>query len=138
MIDYRDEDFVACVNEETDGRGVDVIQDIIGGDYVMRNIDALAVEGRLINLNYVAGFEVKVDFRPVMRKRLALMAATLRARSPEEKGAIAAQLRAYAWPWIEAGEVKPAVHRVFPLTQVAAAHTMLEAGGHIGKIVLTL
>ena len=138
VIDYHDEDFVACAMEETGGRGVDVIQDIIGGDYVVRNIEALAVEGRLINLNYVAGIEVKVNFLPVMRKRLTLMAATLRARSPEEKGVIAAELRRHAWPWLEAGQVKPALHRTFPLAEAAAAHAMLEAGGHIGKIVLTL
>lgn len=79
-----------------------------------------------------------MNFLPVMRKRLTLMAATLRARSPEEKGLIAAELRRNAWPWIEAGEVKPALHCSFPLAEAGAAHAMLEAGGHIGKIVLTL
>lgn len=138
VIDYHDEDFAAVIREETGGRGVDVIQDIIGGDYVTRNIDSLALEGRLVNLNFVAGFEVKVNFLPVMRKRLSLMAATLRARTPEEKGRIASDLRQYAWPWIEAGQVKPAIHKTFPLAEAAAAHTELEAGGHIGKIVLTL
>ena len=138
VIDYHDEDFVAVVKEETGGKGVDVIQDIIGGDYVNRNIDALAMEGRLINLNFVAGFDVKVNFMPVMRKRLTLMAATLRARTPEEKGLIAADLRQHVWPWIEAGQVKPALHQTFPLAEAAEAHAMLEAGGHIGKIVLTL
>jgi NADPH2:quinone reductase len=138
FIDYREEDFVEVVKQQTDGRGVDVIQDIIGGDYVARNIESLAVEGRLVNLNFVAGIEVKVDFRPVMRKRLTLMAQTLRARTAEEKGRIAAQLLQHVWPWIEAGKVTPEIFRTYPLAEAASAHAALEAGGHIGKIVLTL
>jgi len=138
VIDYNSEDFVEVVKDATDGRGVDVVLDIIGGDYVNRNLEALALEGRLFNLNFVKGIEVKVNFRPVMLKRLSLMASTLRARTPAQKGLIAGELRDRVWPWFEAGKIRPRVARRLPLASAGEAQAILEAGGHSGKVVLEI
>lgn len=136
VIDYNGEQFEKVIETETDGRGVDVILDIIGGDYVNRNLSALAVEGRLFNLNFVKGIEVKVNFRPVMMKRLSLMASTLRARTPAQKGLIALQLRERVWPWLEEKRVVPRVAQRLPLARAGDGQALLEAGGHNGKVVL--
>lgn len=135
-IDYRAEDFAAVVREKTDGRGVDVILDMVGGDYVARNIDALAVDGRQVSIAFLRGSKVDIDLQKVMIKRLTLTGSTLRPRSVAEKGAIAAALKAEAWPLIAAGRVRPVIHSTFPLAQAAEAHALMETNAHIGKIIL--
>jgi len=137
-IDYGAEDFVAVVKQATGGRGVDLILDMVGGDYLPRNISALAVEGRHVSIAFLRGPTVELNLQPVMLKRLTLTGSTLRARSVEQKGAIARALREKVWPLLESGAVKPRLHARFPLDQAAAAHALMEEGSHIGKIVLTL
>jgi len=136
-INYRSEDFVEVIKKATEG-GVDVILDMVGGDYIQRDIKALAPDGRLVFIAFLGGSKAEIDFLPVMLKRLSITGSTLRARSVAFKGAIAANLRAKVWPLIEAGKVKPIVHKTFPLTQAAAAHELMESSAHIGKIVLTV
>ncbi len=135
-INYRTEDFVEIVKEETEGRGVDVILDMVGGDYVARNIKAAAVDGRIVNIAFLKGPKVEVNLLPVMLKRLTLTGSTLRARSVGFKGAIARRLKEKVWPLIEAGRVRPVIHATFPLTQAAEAHRLMETSAHIGKIML--
>jgi putative PIG3 family NAD(P)H quinone oxidoreductase len=135
-IDYRREDFVTVVRERTGGKGVDVVLDMVGGDYTPRNLDILAVEGRLVQIAFLRSSRVAFDLSIVMRRRLTVTGSTLRARSPAEKGAIAQALGAQIWPLAAAGRIKPLIYRVFPLTQAAEAHRELEAGNHVGKIVL--
>ena len=137
-IDYRTEDFVAVVKETTQGRGVDVILDIVGGDYVPRNLASLAVEGRLVMIGFMGGDAATIDFRRVLGRRLTITGSTLRPRSVAEKGAIAQALRREVWPWLEAGTVSPVIYRTLPLEQAAEAHRMMEASEHVGKIVLTV
>ena len=135
-INYRDTDFVAAVREATGGRGVDVVLDMVGGDYLPRNIDVLAVEGRLVQIGLQAGSTAQLNMVPLLSKRLTITASTLRARSVEEKGALAATVRAHVWPLLESGAVKPIIHTTFPLRAAADAHRLLESSQHIGKIVL--
>ena len=135
-LNYRTTDWVAALNEATGGRGVDVILDMVGGDYLPRNLDLLAVEGRLVQIAFVRSPKAEVDFSVLMRKRAWITGSTLRSRTPAEKGDIARALRAEVWPLIEAGTVRPVIHRVFPLAQAAEAHRLLESSRHIGKIVL--
>ncbi len=135
-INYREEDFVAVVKDLTDGRGADVILDMVGGDYIQRNINLLAPEGRLVYIAFLKGTRAEVDFLPVMLRRLTITGATLRPRPVEEKSAIARALRRSIWPQIEAGKIKPVVHATFPLHQASEAHRLMESGTHIGKIVL--
>jgi NADPH2:quinone reductase len=137
-IDYRKDDFVTVVKEKTDGRGVDLILDIVGGDYVERNLRCLALEGRLVQIAFQKGSKVEIDLLPMMMKRLHYTGATLRARTPEQKGVIRDALRARAWPLLESGTVKPIIHKTFPLAQAADAHRLMESSAHIGKIVLTM
>ena len=134
-IDYRREDFAAVVAELTDGRGVDVILDMAGGAAIARNIRALAVEGRLCFIAFLAGSRAEIDFLPVMLKRATITGSTLRARPVAEKGAIAAELRREVLPLLESGRVKPAIHASFPLAEAGRAQQALD-GHHIGKIVL--
>jgi putative PIG3 family NAD(P)H quinone oxidoreductase len=136
-INYRDRDFVAEVKGSTGGRGVDVILDIVGGDYVARNLDALALDGRLVQIGLIGGSAARLSLVPVLRQRLTITGSTLRPRSVQEKGAIARALEARVWPLLEAGTVKPVIHARFPLERAAEAHRALERGDHIGKIVLT-
>ncbi|MGB0748463.1 MAG: NAD(P)H-quinone oxidoreductase [Magnetospiraceae bacterium] len=136
-INYRKEDYVAVVKECTDGKGVNVILDMVGGDYVQRNIKALAPEGRLVNIAFLKGAKVEVDLMPAMLKRLTLTGSTLRARPVADKGAIAQALWARVWPMIERGDIAPVIHATFPLSDAAAAHRMMMSGDHIGKIILT-
>jgi putative PIG3 family NAD(P)H quinone oxidoreductase len=136
-INYRVEDFVEVAKALTDGRGVDVVLDMVGGPYIQRNLRVLAQEGRLVQIAFLQGSKVELDLMPVMLKRLTLTGSTLRARSVAEKGAIAAELRDRVWPLLAAGRVKPVIHRTFPLAEAAEAHRLMEAGTHIGKIVLT-
>jgi putative PIG3 family NAD(P)H quinone oxidoreductase len=135
-INYRTTDWVAVVRDHTDGRGVDVVLDMVGGDYVRRNLDLLAVEGRLVQIAFLKSSRVEIDLMPLMRRRLTMTGSTLRPRSPEEKGAIARALEAHVWPLIEQGTIRPVVHAVFPLERAADAHRMMEADTHIGKLVL--
>jgi len=135
-INYRETDFVEAVREATGGRGVDVILDIVGGDYLRRNIDVLAVEGRLVQIALQAGPTAQLNMAPLLAKRLTITASTLRARSVEEKGVLAAAVRSNVWPLLESGAVKPIIHTTFPLRAAADAHRLLESSQHIGKIVL--
>jgi NADPH:quinone reductase len=137
-IDYKHEDFVKIVKEATGGRGVDVILDMVGGDYLQRNINALAVEGRLVCIAFLQGAQAQINLAPLMLKRGTLTGSTLRARSVEQKGSIAASLRRVVWPLIEQGKVKPQVFRTFPLAEAGEAHRLMESSAHIGKIVLTV
>jgi len=133
-IDYRTTDFVAEI--QALASGVDVILDMVGGDYLARNLELLATEGRLVQIAFIAGAHVAIDLMSVMRKRLTITGSTLRARAVEDKAAIAAAVRARVWPLIEAGMITPVVDSVFPMAEAAQAHRHMEAGGHIGKIVL--
>ncbi len=135
-IDYRGEDFVARIHELTGGRGVDVILDMVGGDYLPRNLECLAVDGRLVQIALQRGPRSEINLLPIMLRRLHLTGSTLRPRSVAEKGAIAEALRDEVWPLLERGEIAPVLHTRFPLTDAAAAHALMESGGHIGKIVL--
>lgn len=135
-FNYRTDDWVEGVRQATGGRGVDVVLDMVGGDYVARNLDALALEGRLVQIAFLKSPRVELDLGVLMRRRLTLTGSTLRPRTPAEKGAIATALRATVWPWIAEGRIRPVVHAVFPLAQAADAHRLMERGTHIGKIVL--
>jgi putative PIG3 family NAD(P)H quinone oxidoreductase len=137
-FNYRTSDWVAAVRDATVGRGVDIVLDIVGGDYVARNLDVLAVEGRLVQIAFLKSSKIELDLMQVMRRRLTITGSTLRPRSPEEKGAIARQLAEHVWPLLENGTVKPVIHATFPLERAGEAHHMMEASTHIGKIVLTV
>ena len=137
-INYRTEDFVAVLKDLTDGRGVDLVLDIIGGEYAARNIAVLAVDGRLVQIGLMGGAaSATFDLGAILQRRLTITGSTLRARTVEEKGAIAAALRREVWPSLEDGRVKPVVYRTFPLVDAAAAHRLMESSEHVGKIVLT-
>jgi NADPH:quinone reductase len=137
-VNYRTDDFVSAVNSFTGDKGVDVILDMVGGDYVARNIEALAIEGRLVYIAFLKGSRVDVDLRPMMVKRLSVMGSTLRPLTVERKAAIAATLRERIWPLIDTGNIKPVIHTTFPLAQAAEAHRLMESSAHIGKIMLTV
>ncbi|HEV3138938.1 MAG TPA: NAD(P)H-quinone oxidoreductase, partial [Vicinamibacterales bacterium] len=137
-INYRDGDFVADVKSLTDGRGVDVVLDMVGADYFARNLDALAVDGRLVEIATLSGAKAEINIHAVMQRRLTITGSTLRARAVAEKGAIAAAVRREVWPLLESGAVKPIVFKTFPLRQAADAHRLMESSGHIGKIVLKI
>jgi putative PIG3 family NAD(P)H quinone oxidoreductase len=137
-VNYRTTDWVKAFRDATNERGLDVVLDIVGGDYVPRNLDVLAVEGRLVQIAFLKSSRVDIDLMQVMRRRLTITGSTLRPRSPEEKGAIARQLSEHVWPLFEQGVVKPIIHAVFPLERAADAHRMMEESRHIGKIVLTV
>jgi putative PIG3 family NAD(P)H quinone oxidoreductase len=136
-INYRTQDFVEVVRDVTGGKGVDLILDIMGGSYVNRNLAALALEGRLVQIGLMGGEKAEIDLRRVLGRRLNITGSLLRPRSVEEKGAIAAALTREVWPLLDAGTVKPIVHATFPLADAAAAHRLMESSDHIGKIVLT-
>lgn len=137
-IDYRVEDFVAVIKELTGGRGVDVVLDMVGGEYFARNLEVLAVEGRLVEIATLHGTKAELNLQTMMQRRLTITGSTLRIRSAPEKGAIAAALRDQVWPLLESGAVKPVVYAKFPLRDAAAAHRMMESGEHIGKLVLVV
>jgi putative PIG3 family NAD(P)H quinone oxidoreductase len=137
-INYKEEDFVSAVREATGGRGADVVLDMVGGDYTPRNMQCLAVEGRLVQIAFLKGSRVELDLMPLMQKRLTLTGSTLRPRPVEEKGAIASALRQQVWPLLESGQVRPVIFKTFPLSQAADAHRLMESSAHIGKIVLTV
>mgnify|MGYP001821999898 CR=1 FL=1 len=135
-INYRQQDFVTELQEATAGVGVDVILDMVGGDYVGRNLTLAALDGRVVNIAFQAGFEATVNFLPLLVKRQTLTGSTLRPQSAEAKAAIAAGLREHIWPRIEAGDIKPVIYRSFPLAEASAAHALMETSEHIGKITL--
>ena len=135
-INYRTEDFLEVVRAATTGAGVDLVLDMVGGDYVSRNLEVLAVEGRLVQIAFLRGGRVEVNLAPLMQKRLTFTGSTLRPRTPQEKGAIARALHQHVWPRFERGELRPVIHATFPLERASDAHAMLEAGEHVGKIVL--
>lgn len=135
-INYRDEDFVSVAKQENGGRGVDVILDMVGGDYVGRNIKALAPQGRLVQIAWLQSPKVTANFAPLMLKRLTWTGSTLRSRPVAEKAAIADALKAKVWPLLDEGGVKPIIFKTLPLSQAAEAHRLMESSTHIGKIVL--
>jgi NADPH2:quinone reductase len=135
-INYKNEDFAAVIREETGGKGVDVILDMVGGDYIQRNMSAAAAWGRIVNIAYQKGSTVEVNFLPVMLKRLSLMGSTLRNRSLAEKAAIRDQLKREVWPLVESGKITPVVEAKLPLGEAQKAHSLMAGSGHIGKILL--
>jgi NADPH2:quinone reductase len=135
-INYKEQDFVQVVKDATGGHGIDVILDMVGGDYIQRNMSAAALWGRIVNIAYQAGMQANVNFAPMLMKRLSLLATTLRARSNDEKGAIRDAVQREVWPLIEAGKVKPVIDHIYPLAEAADAHKRLASSGHIGKILL--
>jgi putative PIG3 family NAD(P)H quinone oxidoreductase len=137
-INYRSEDFVAAVKSATGGKGADVILDMVGGDYIERNYEAAAVEGRVVQIAFQGSPKATVDFRRIMLKRLHHTGSTLRARSTEDKGAVARAVEAQVLPLLAAGRVRPVIDSTFPLAEAAAAHARMESSVHIGKIVLTV
>ena len=137
-FNYRTTDWVAAAMDATEGRGLDVVLDMVGGDYIPRNLGLLATDGRLVQIAFLKQAKAEIDFSVMMRKRAWLTGSTLRPRTPVEKGAIAAELRRHVWPLLEAGTVKPIIYKVFPLAQASEAHRLMEAGTHIGKLVLQI
>ncbi len=137
-IDYKTQDFAEVIKAETQGRGVDVILDMVGGDYIDKNIRSLADDGRLVNIAYQKGSTATIDFMRVMLKRLTLTGSTLRIRTKEVKAGIAAEVAAHALPLVVSGKVKVPVDSTFPLLDAANAHARMEESAHIGKIVLTV
>jgi NADPH2:quinone reductase len=137
-FDYRSEDFVAGVKRATNGEGVDVVLDIVGGDYLPRNLECLRMDGRLVQIGLIAAAKSTIDLRPVLQRRLTITGSTLRPRSTAEKGAIARALEREVWPLLERGEVAPLVHAHVPLARAADAHRELESGRVIGKLLLVI
>jgi len=137
-FNYRTDDFVALVKEATGGRGVDVILDMVAGDYLRRDLDACAPNGRIVLIAQLGGPTATIPTMTVLLKRLTITGSTLRARSAAEKGAIASAVREQVWPLFESGAMRPVVHATFPLAQAADAHRLMESGAHVGKIVLTI
>ncbi|QFR33297.1 NAD(P)H-quinone oxidoreductase [Ancylobacter sp. TS-1] len=137
-IDYKNEDFVAVIKEKAPGRGVNVILDMVGGSYIARNYEAAAPQGRIVQIAFMEGSKVQIDYMRLMLKRLSHMGSTLRSRPKAEKAVIAAALRERVWPLIEAGTVKPVLDRIFPLEKASEAHARMETSAHIGKIMLSV
>lgn len=137
LVNYSEQDFVEVVRAATGGAGADVILDNMGAKYLARNIDALAVNGRLVVIGLQGGARAEIDLNALLRKRAAVIATSLRARPPTEKAAIVAAVREHVWPLVEAGRVRPVVHSRHPLADAAAAHREMEESAHIGKILLT-
>ena len=137
-VNYKTEDFVAATKTATGGKGADVILDMVGGDYIARNYEAAAVEGRIVQIAFMGSAKATVDFMRLMLKRLHHTGSTLRSRSVADKAAIARAVAQTVLPLVAAGQVKPVIYKTFPLTEAAAAHRLMESSSHIGKIVLTL
>jgi len=135
-INYRDQDFVEILNSATSGKGVDVILDMVGGDYVQRNIDLAAADGRIVSIAFLQGAQVHLNLSSVMMKRLTISGSTLRARNPAFKGALAKTLLTKVWPALASGKISSNVFQVFPLDEAASAHMLMENGDHMGKLVL--
>jgi putative PIG3 family NAD(P)H quinone oxidoreductase len=137
-INYHETDFLEELKETTDGKGVDVILDMVGGDYIQKNLKLAAVEGRIINIAYLQGPVTTVNFLPIMLKRLTVSGSTLRPQSLEVKAQIAQQLLTHIWPLYANKSIKPVIAKVFPLSKASDAHCLMESNEHIGKIVLDL
>ncbi len=135
-INYRTEDFVDIVKQATDGKGVDVILDMVGGEYVPREIRCLADDGRLVFIALLGGGKAMVNLGPILLRRLTVTGSTLRPRPVAFKAAIAEKLRTQVWPLLEAGKIKPVIYKTFPLAEASKAHALMESSTHIGKIVL--
>jgi putative PIG3 family NAD(P)H quinone oxidoreductase len=135
-INYKEEDFVEAVRRETENTGVDVVLDIVGGDYVARNIDCLAMNGRLVQIGTQGGPRASINLTPILQRRLTVTGSTLRARTAREKGELAREVERHVWPLLASGRVAPVIDRTYPLAQAADAHRRLESSEHIGKIVL--
>jgi NADPH2:quinone reductase len=135
-INYKTQDFVAEVREFTQGRGVAVVLDMVGGDYVPRNLACLADDGRHVSIAFQRGATAEVPLADIMRRRLTLTGSTLRARDILFKAMVADEIARTVWPYVEGNRLKPVIDRVFPLAEAAAAHARMESGEHIGKIVL--
>ncbi|WP_296950289.1 NAD(P)H-quinone oxidoreductase [uncultured Massilia sp.] len=135
-IDYKTEDFAAVVKEITGGKGVDVVLDMVGGDYVAREVACLADDGRIVIIALLGGAKANVDLGQVLRRRLTITGSTLRPRPVAFKAQVAKELRETVWPLLAAGRIKPVIHQVFPLAQAAQAHALMESSAHVGKIVL--
>ncbi len=138
LINYRESDFVEALREETDGRGADVILDVVGAKYLARNLDALAVEGRIVVIGLLGGRRGELDLGALLAKRGSVHATSLRARPAQEKADIVASVRENVWPLVEDGQVRPIVQEVLPLDRAADAHRILEESAHIGKVILTI
>jgi NADPH:quinone reductase-like Zn-dependent oxidoreductase len=135
-VNYRTADFVEAAQRLTDGKGVDVVLDMVGGDYVARNLKALADDGRHVSIAFQRGARVEIAISEVMRRRLTLTGSTLRGRSVEFKTMVADEIAKTVWPYVKGGRLKPVIDCTFPLNEAAAAHARMEAGKHVGKIVL--
>jgi putative PIG3 family NAD(P)H quinone oxidoreductase len=136
LVNYRDEDFVEAVRTATDGRGADVVLDLIGAKYLARNVEVLATSGRLVVIGLQGGTKAELDIGLLMRKRAALLATALRARPPEEKATVVASVREHVWPLVGSGAVRPVVDRRLPMADAAEAHRVIEAGEAVGKVLL--
>ena len=136
-INYRTQDYVVEVQRLTDGKGVNIVLDMVAGDYVPRNLDCLAEDGRHVTIAVQGGVSAEINFAKVMMRRLTLTGSTLRPRSTGFKTLVADEIARSVWPFVEEGRLKPVIHATFPLAEAAAAHAMMEAGDHVGKIVLT-
>jgi NADPH2:quinone reductase len=136
-VNYRTHDFVAEVKRLTDGEGANVVLDMVAGDYVARELQCMAEDGRLVIIAVQGGVKSEIDAGAVLRRRLVITGSTLRPRPVAFKSDIASSLRTKVWPWLESGRVKPVIHQVFPAAQAAAAHALMETNQHIGKLVLT-
>jgi len=137
-IDYRTQDFEAEVARVTGKRGVNVILDMVGGDYAQKNLKCLALEGRLVQIAFLKGSRIECDWRHIMLKRLTVTGSTLRASPYERKAALARELKREAWPLLERGELKTVIHATFPLAAAAQAHALMESSRHIGKLMLAV
>ncbi|MGB0297682.1 MAG: NAD(P)H-quinone oxidoreductase, partial [bacterium] len=137
-INYREADFVNQVQEITSGKGVELILDMVGGDYIQKNISCLALEGRLVQIAFLKPAINEINLAPMMINRLTITGSTLRPRTVEQKGAIASELREHVWPLFQQGKLKVLVHQTFPLAKANEAHRLMEASTHIGKIILDL
>ena len=137
-IDYAAQDFVSVVKDATKGKGVDVILDMVGGDYIARNLKALGMEGRLVSIAFQNGSTAEINFMTMMLKRQTITGSTLRPQSNDAKARMAAALKDKVWPLLNQGTIRPVIHATFPLAQAADAHRALEASSHVGKIVLTI
>lgn len=135
-IDYKTQDFVEAVKRFTEGRGVDIVLDMVSGEYVARNMDCLAEDGRHVTIAVLGGLKATIDMAKVMRKRLTLTGSTLRARSDDFKALLADEIHNHVWPLFEDGSLAPVMDQTFPLAEAGAAHARMEQGDHIGKIVL--
>jgi putative PIG3 family NAD(P)H quinone oxidoreductase len=137
LVDYREQDFVEVVRDATGGRGADVVLDTIGAKYLDRNLDVLAINGRIANIGLQGGTRAELDLGKLMARRGAVLSTTLRARPPEEKAAVVASTREHVWPQLESGRVRPVVDRVLPMADAAEAHRVVEASSHVGKVLLS-